>query len=94
MARRFPIDALRLKRKDGVVVKRVVRNGPASHAGMEPGDIVVSINGANVGGRRAALSQIAQLDPGATASVHVLRDARELDLSIRVGERPPAPPAR
>jgi serine protease DegQ len=56
---------------------------------MEPGDVVVSINGANVAERRAMLSQIAQLDPGATASVHVLRDARELDLKIKVGERPP-----
>jgi len=34
------------------------------------------------------LSQIAQLDPGVTANVHVLREARELDLKIQVGERP------
>lgn len=87
------VDALRLKRKDGVVVRGVLRNGPAGHAGMEPGDVVVSINGASVAERRAMLSQIAQLDPGATATVHVLRDARELDLKIKVGERP-APAAR
>ena len=87
------VDALRLKRKDGVVVRGVLRNGPAGHAGMEPGDVVVSINGANVAERRAMLSQIAQLDPGATATVHILRDAKEMDLKITVGERP-APAAR
>ncbi len=84
-------DALHLKQKDGVVVRGVLRNGPAGHAGMEPGDVVISINGTGVSGRRAVLSQIAQLDPGATASVHVLREAKELDLKIHVGERPPPP---
>ncbi len=87
------VDALRLKRKDGVVVRGVLRNGPAGHAGMEPGDVVESINGVAVTERRAMLSQIAQLDPGVTASVRVLRDAREMDLKIKVGERP-APVAR
>jgi len=86
------VDALRLKRKEGVVVRGVLRNGPAGQAGMEPGDVVVSINGTNVAERRAMLSQIAQLDPGAAATVHVLRESRELDLKIKVGERPaPAP---
>ncbi|SPE21876.1 Membrane associated serine endoprotease [Burkholderiales bacterium] len=84
-------DTLRLKRKEGVVVRMVVPSGPAERAGMEPGDVVVSINGTNVTERRAMLSQIAQLEPGAAASVHVLREAKELDLKIRVGERPPPP---
>ncbi len=82
------VDALRLQRKEGVVVRGVLRNGPAGRAGMEPGDVVESINGSPVAGRRAMLSQIAQLDPGVTAKVHVLREARELDLKIQVGERP------
>jgi serine protease DegQ len=87
------VSALRLKRNDGVVARGVLRNGPAAHAGMEPGDVVLSINGTGVAERRAALGQIAQLEPGVTASVHVLRDAKEMDLKIKVGERPaPAPP--
>jgi len=83
------VDALRLKRKEGVVVRGVLRNGPAGTGGMEPGDVIVSINGVNVSERRAMLNQIAQLEPGATASVHVLRDAKDMNLKIRVGERPP-----
>lgn len=83
------VDALRLKRKEGVVVRGVLRNGPAGNGGMEPGDVIVAINGVNVSERRAMLNQIAQLEPGATATVHVLRDAKEMNLKIRVGERPP-----
>ena len=82
------VDALRLKRKEGVVVRGVLRNGPASSAGMEPGDLVESINGAPVTDRRAMLSQIAQLEPGSTANVTVLRESKALNLKIRVGERP------
>lgn len=86
------VEALRLKRKEGVVVHGVLPNGPASNGGMELGDVIVSINGVNVSERRAMLNQIAQLEPGATATVHVLRDAKEMDLRIRVGERPPPAP--
>jgi serine protease DegQ len=81
-------DTLRLKRNEGVIVRGVLRNGPASTAGMEPGDLVESINGTPVADRRSMLSQIAQLDPGTTATVTVLRDAKSLNLKIRVGERP------
>jgi serine protease DegQ len=83
------VETLRLQRKDGVVVKGVLRNGPANSAGMEPADVVESINGTPVQDRRAMLSQIAQLDPGATAEVRILRGAKQMVLKIRVGERPP-----
>ena len=82
-------DTLRLQRKEGVVVRTVLRNAPASRAGMEPGDLVESINGSPVADQRAMLSQIAQLGPGSTATVQVLRGTQEISLKIRVGERPP-----
>lgn len=81
-------DALRLKQKQGVAVRGVLRNGPASHSGMEPGDVVLSINGKAVDDRRTMLSLIAQLDPGSVATVQVLRSNRPLSLKIPVGERP------
>jgi serine protease DegQ len=88
------VETLRVKRTEGVVVVGVQRNGPAGSAGMEPGDVVESINGAKVADRRGMLGQIAQLDPGATAAVQVLRDARTVNLKIRVGERPLPDPVR
>jgi serine protease DegQ len=82
------VDALRLKRTEGVVVRGIVRNGPAAGAGMEPGDVVESINGAPVTDKRAMLSQIAQLDPGTMVNVQVLREEKAMQLKIKVGERP------
>jgi serine protease DegQ len=88
------VEAMQLKRSEGVVVNGVLRNAPAGRAGMEPGDILLSINGSNVTDSRAMLNQIAQLEPGTSAAVRVLRAAREIDLSITVGERPPPPAVR
>jgi serine protease DegQ len=81
-------EAMHLKRAEGVVVNGVLRNAPAGRAGMEPGDILLSINGTAVLATRTMLNQIAQLEPGSVATVRVLRENRELDLNITVGERP------
>jgi serine protease DegQ len=88
------VEAMQLKRSEGVVVNGVLRNAPAGRAGMEPGDILLSINGSAVTDSRSMLNQIAQLEPGTNAAVRVLREAREIDLSITVGERPPPPAVR
>jgi len=85
------VEAMQLKRNEGVVVNGVLRNAPAGRAGMEPGDILLSINGNAVTDSRSMLNQIAQLEPGTSAAVRVLREAHEVDLSITVGERPPPP---
>jgi len=85
------VDAMKLNRNDGVVVNGVLRNAPAGRAGMEPGDILLTINGSAVTDSRSMLNLIAQLEPGTSVAVKVLREAREVQLSITVGERPPPP---
>jgi serine protease DegQ len=85
------VDAMKLERSEGVVVNGVLRNAPAGRAGMEPGDILLTINGNTVTDSRSMLNQIAQLEPGTSAAVRVLRVAREMELTITVGERPPPP---
>lgn len=82
------VEALKLGRHEGVVVRGVQRNAPAGRAGMEPGDVLLAINGLDVHDTSAMLNQIAQLAPGSVAKVKVLRGAREVDLNVTVGERP------
>jgi len=79
--------AFRLPATTGVYVRAVVRDAPAHRAGMEPGDVIVSIDDVRVQNTPGLLEQIAKLAPGATARVTVLRDAREIALSVTVGER-------
>ena len=87
------VAALKLRREHGVVVRGVQRNAPAGNAGMEPGDVLLSINEVPVRDTPGMLNQIAGLAPGTVAKVRVQRNGREVDLSVAVGERP-VPPER
>ncbi|MFZ5540328.1 MAG: S1C family serine protease [Pseudomonadota bacterium] len=82
------VDALKLPRKEGVIVRGVQRSAPAGKAGLEPGDILLSINGQPVQDTPRMLTQIAQLAPGSVARVKVLRGGKELEIPVTVGERP------
>ena len=46
-------ELLKLTRPDGVVLKGVQRTSPAGKAGLEPGDVIVTINGDKVTNSRA-----------------------------------------
>jgi serine protease DegQ len=82
-----------LSRSSGAIIAGVVRNGPADRAGMKPGDILLSVQGKPVADTTAMLNLIAQLAPGATAQMTVLRKEREATLEILVGKRPVPRPA-
>ena len=82
------VAALKLRREQGVVVRGVQRNAPAGGAGIEPGDVLLSINDLPVRDTPGMLNQIAQLAPGSVAKVRVEREGRPLELSVTVGERP------
>jgi Do/DeqQ family serine protease len=81
-------ELLKLSRADGVVLKGVQRASPAGRAGLEPGDVILMINGQKVISSRSMLNQIAQLPPGSSANVRVLRSGKEVDVPVTVGERP------
>ncbi|HTT10396.1 MAG TPA: trypsin-like peptidase domain-containing protein [Burkholderiaceae bacterium] len=82
-------EMLKLPETKGVVVRGVQRSAPAGKAGMEPLDIILTINGQAVVDTPGMLTQIAQLAPGSVAKVKVLRKGREAELDVTVGERPP-----
>jgi serine protease DegQ len=82
-------EMLKLPEAKGVVVRGVQRSAPAGKAGMEPLDVILTINGQPVLNTPGMLTQIAQLMPGTVAKVRVLRKGREAELAVTVGERPP-----
>ena len=77
-----------LKRSSGAIIAGVVKGGPADRAGMKPGDILLTVEGKEVGDTTAMLNLIAQLVPGGKAKMTVLRKNREASLEVVVGKRP------
>ena len=71
----------------GHLERRAARE-PAAKGGLEPGDVMLSINGQPVVNSKAMLNQISQLPPGSDARVKVVRGGKELDVQVAVGERP------
>lgn len=85
-------ESFNLKKSSGAIIAGVLRGGPADKAGMQPGDILVSVEGKPVVDMSDMLNQIAQLQPGKKAAIVVLRRNQETTLNVLVGVRPKAPP--
>jgi serine protease Do len=80
--------ALDLKSTEGALVGDVTAGGPADKAGIKRGDVIISFNGKKVTGSNQLRQLVAQADPGSAAKLVLLRDGRELPVSVVLGERP------
>jgi len=72
----------------GVLVADVQANGPAAQAGLQSGDIIMEYNGRKLHGANDLSLAVADTNVGAPANLKVLRNGKELDLEVKVGERP------
>ena len=72
----------------GALIAGVVRGGPAEEGGIRPGDVVVAIEGKPVGDSSALLNVVAALKPGSSAAVTLVRERKELKVTVKVGTRP------
>ena len=82
--------ALALDRAEGVMIRNVVRGGPADRAGVQARDVVIDIEGRPTRTTPALLSRIASLPPGSNAKVTLVRDGKPLAVEVVVGRRPKA----
>jgi serine protease DegQ len=73
-----------------VVIRGVQRGGPADRAGLAPRDVVVEIGGKPTRDTAALLARIAELSPGSTAKVVVVREKQPVSLDVVIGKRPKA----
>lgn len=76
--------------RGGVVIINLFVDSPARAAGLQPGDIVLAIDGVEVRSAQEALTRIAQLRPGRKVTLRVQRGAQLADLQVDVTERPRA----
>lgn len=84
------VQSFKLPISEGVLITGVLQNGPASNAGMKPGDVVTRIAGTPVRSVSQLLKVVASLKPEAQAVVSVQRGDQALELNVRVAQRPPA----
>lgn len=79
-----------LETMQGLIIAGVFRNGPAHIAGLQPGDIMLSINDRSIINGRKSMTEIARFRPNITITLQILREGKALTINAKIGERPRA----
>lgn len=81
--------ALGLESAKGIVVGGVEPDAPADQAGLQEGDIIVTLNGEDVGSWTDFRVKIGNRKPGDEVTLGVIRDGEEMSYDIELGELEP-----
>jgi len=85
--------ALGLDRSKGAVINDIYRGGPADKAGLEKGDVILSVDGTDVNDDSGLRFKLATLRRGQKTDVKIWRDRRERIIPVRA-DTPQESPAR
>ncbi len=80
-------ETFNIKTKSGVIITGVLQNGPAAQAGIQPGDVIVAVEGKAVSSVTELLGAVAALKPGVAAPLTVLRKDNKTDIAVTPGKR-------
>ncbi len=77
-------DSFGLPQPEGALVSSVEKGGAADRAGVQPGDVILKLNGEPVNQSTELPAEIAALTPGTTVKLEVWRQhaAREIDVKL------------
>ena len=75
-----------LKKPAGALVSSVEKGGPAAKAGLEPGDVILGINGKEIVNSSELPAIVAAITPGNAASLQVWRKGATRQIDVAVGK--------
>ena len=73
--------------KNGVLVQKVETDGPADKAGIKARDVIVTIDGRAIKDGDDLVAEIANRRPGSTIRIGYLRDGKQADTTVTIGDR-------
>jgi serine protease Do len=82
-------EALDLKSSNGAIVRKVTAGGPAEASGIKREDIVIAVNDEEVKDSRDLTQRVGSLLAGSKNSFKVIREGKEMTISVTVKERDP-----
>lgn len=81
-------EALELDVDSGAIISSIVAGGPADEAGFEREDVVIAIDGEAIESSRDLTQRVARIAAGERSVFRVIRDGRERDVRVVLGDRP------
>jgi serine protease Do len=79
-------ESLGLERPEGALVAGSSPGGPAAEAGVQPGDVILTFNGREVGEMRRLPRIVAETPIDRDVPMTVWRNGSEIELQVKVGE--------
>ena len=77
-----------LKVREGALVRSVLPNSPAEKAGLEPGDLILKLNGQPINDPTSLQATVEQLAIGKSYPISISRNGKSQTLNIAVAEMP------
>jgi len=81
-------ESFKLGKVQGVLISEVVRGGPADHAKIKAGDILLSVDNKALLDSSSMLETVAALQPGKSVALKLLRNQKEVVVQVKIGRRP------
>ncbi|HVH83257.1 MAG TPA: DegQ family serine endoprotease [Steroidobacteraceae bacterium] len=78
-------DSFGLPQPEGALVSSVEKGGPAEHAGIEAGDVILKLNGEQINSTTELSEKIAELGPGASADLELWHNHAARNMSVKLG---------
>ncbi len=72
----------------GAEVKSVVAGGPSEHAGLQVGDVIVTLDGQEILGSQHLVGTVRTLKVDQRVTMQVVRDGKQIDLDVTLGTAP------
>jgi serine protease Do len=78
-------DSFGLPQPEGALVSSVEKGGPAEHAGIESGDVILKLNGQPLKDSNELPSQIAAVTPGTSVNLEIWRNHATREVTVKLG---------
>ena len=78
-------DSFGLPQPEGALVSQVEKGGPAEKAGVEPGDVILKLNGQPLKDSNELPALVAALSPGTAVNLELWRNHASRDVSVTLG---------
>jgi serine protease Do len=79
-------DSFGLPQPEGALVSNVEKGSPSAAAGIEPGDVILKLNGQPLKDSTELPVQIAALSPGTTVALEIWRNHETRTINVKLGE--------